>query len=158
MVKTGPKQCQTGLNSAKQGQTVPNSAEKPLYSTPLGSPTGCSERSYVHVPVVGGTGVHDAQNGGAGRVGTRVGYTGVGTGWVIPGHQARCEAEARSSEAGPGGPAGPEWVGSGCSAPRCSAAGRTLPHHSLRSGPLRWAGSSQNAASGPIVRELTSFS
>ena len=33
-------------------------------------------------------GVHDAQNGGAGRVGSTGGYTGVVPGWVIPGYPA----------------------------------------------------------------------
>ena len=68
--KTGSKQ---GLNSVKQGLN----SVKPLYSTPLGSPTRCQKRSYVHVPRVPGpvVAVHDPWMCVPGRC-TRVGIQG----------------------------------------------------------------------------------
>ena len=87
----------TVLNSVKQVseqcKTQSNGRVKPLHPEfslgtlnsgcvlrPLGSPTACSKRSYVHVPVVtrtrGGTGL--GADVGAYRVGIQGGYTG----WV----------------------------------------------------------------------------
>ena len=83
---------------------------------------------------------------------------GMGTGWVwgrvIPVHPASCKAEHVPAKRAPEAPAkGLEWVGT------CTARPMPRPHHSLRSGPLRWVWASPraNPASGPIGARLRSI-
>ena len=77
--------------------------ETPLYSTPLGSPTTTSKRSYVHVPggqytvFVPGTSMSTGAVYGP-STGIRVGNTGGYTG-VLPGtHPPRAEVLPRTSD------------------------------------------------------------
>ena len=102
---------------------------------PLGSPSDLQKRSYVHVPVVPYSGVHDAQNGGAGLGCTTGGYTGWVPGRVIPGYTQPARFAARRHPDQRSGPRKPYrgwsgWVwGSGIT--WCSAAG-AAPSTTLR--------------------------
>ena len=94
-----------------------------MYSTPLGSPTTVSKRSYVHVPGVTATGVL-VHRGDGHEAGTGPGWEPGGyTGWVIPGSHrpaALLEESATPAKRAPEAPArGLEWVG--------VVLGRTVP-------------------------------
>ena len=110
-----------------------------------------SKRSYVHVPRVPHRAVEGRRErvwyqGGADRVGTREGYTGV----VPSQHAARGEGSI-TSEAGPGRPTGP-GVGGLWSLGAPADPVPTLRARSVHPGGPPWYGSSSpgNAASGPI--------
>ena len=124
---------------------------------PLGSPTAIPKRSYVHVPVVPGSGmaVHDpwmcVLGGCLGR-GITGGWGGVYRVRGSTTQPPRAEVQTRTSEAGPGSPMGLEWVGTGLDRPlrvsqyRCASGPRTTHsgHKGLR-GPLRCPGTSLRA-------------
>ena len=110
------------------GYNQPRDPETRLYSIPLGSPTTCSKRPYVHVPVVPYMSVHDAQNGGAGRVGIQGGYTGWVSGWVIRGCTTQPPARVRKSPVQRSGPRNPcrgwsGWYWGLDACPGCTAGG-----------------------------------
>ena len=129
-----------------------------MFSHPRFSYGDLETRVWVHVlgmTVVRGTGV----------------LGGYGTGWVYPGglyrvgntgYPARCEAEARYSEAGPGRPAGPGVGGTWLQRPQ-GVRRRDGPRYHP-SGPVShpwWPPCTwdlANAASGPIRARLQSFS
>ena len=121
-----------------------------MCSTPLGSPTVPSKRSYVHA-----AGHRTAGSGH--RVGVQAGWVpgwGMGLGGYQEGYTgyypASWKAEPTDSGAGPGRPQGLEWV-----VCRCSARPSSMTTHSSTPGAsgARFAVmdlSPLNAASGPI--------
>ena len=181
--KIGPKTSKTGTKLSKIGhKTSLNPVKRPCKPEngvikpqipflrlnypcvllPLGSPTSCQKRSYVHVPVVSGP----AQQRRWARVwsqgGYRVGIPGGYTGWVMGGlyrYPATLLGEGptpakRARKPLPGG-----WSG-GCGARAFRLLGPPTPApcRCLR-GPLRCPRTlpRANPASWPIGRELTSF-
>ena len=127
-----------------------------------------SKRSYVHVPVVPYPAVHDAQNGGAGRVGIPGVYQGGYTGWVIRGH---IPSQPALLEEGPAAVQRPQGAGpalgrvvrkqAGAGRTRCSAGGDGSQDHPAGPVGLPWSppcpGTLRMPASGPYGRDLTSF-
>ena len=77
-VKTGAKPSQTAVQSHKYSINQPGTLITGCVLTPLGSPTAVPNWSYVHVPVVMGTGgvVHEL------GVGRHAGYGVWVAGWV----------------------------------------------------------------------------
>ena len=85
-------------------------------STPLGSPTAWSKRSYVHVP---GTWYHAGVRVQHLQAGARVygdGYSGWAGGGLYRVLPSNLESGGLNQRSGPRKPRGLEWVGSGCSA------------------------------------------
>ena len=116
-------------NSAKQ----PQGPRMPLYSTPLGSPTGPWKRVFWHAPTFGYALVSRCVRAG---YGTRDGYSGwvMGGLYRVPSHEdVPLLSEAQTAKRAPEAPTG-GWSGwSGCSAP-----GRPAPTLRARSCPC-WA-------------------
>ena len=108
-------------------------------STPLGSPTSMSKRSYVHVPLTprpchqrrmtraaASTGLGGYQ-GGYSRVGSGRGYTGV-----LPSHRVRSKPDSEA------GPVGPSRAGVGGRVQRARVPGTTLRARSAPVPPCTW--------------------
>ena len=126
-----------------------------MYSTPLGSPTGSSKRSYVHAP-------RDRYQGEVVGVRVGTGQGGIG-GWGPGGYTGRVirdppswlKAEARQRS-------GPRKALQGPGVGGLAAACARAPYPTTPCGRARFAGygplPGQKAASGPIGRELVNIS